>query len=39
MNKDFIEEAFLVLIMGMLVAVSFIAILGGDGDKGLLNLF
>lgn len=39
MNKDFIEESLLILVMGMLTAVSFVAILGGDGNKGLLDLF
>lgn len=39
MDKNFVEESILILVMGMLTAVAFVAILGGDGNKGLLDLF
>lgn len=39
MKKVDIEENFLCLVAGILWAICFIALMCGDGDKGLLNLF
>jgi len=38
-EKDKIQENFLCLVAGMILAIAFIAIMCGDGNKGLLDLF
>lgn len=38
-NRDKVEENFLCLVAGIILAVAFIAIMCGDGNKGLLDLF
>lgn len=38
-NRDNVEENFLCLVAGIILAVAFIAIMCGDGNKGLLDLF
>ncbi len=39
MKKDAVEESFLCLVAGIMLAIAFIAIMCGDGNKGLLDLF
>ena len=39
MKKDAVEESFLCLAAGIMLAIAFIAIMCGDGNKGLLDLF
>ena len=39
MKKIDIEETFLCLVAGLFMAVCFIAMLCGDGNKGLFELF
>ena len=38
-KKNEIEENFLCIAIGMLMAICFIALMCGDGNKGLLELF
>ena len=38
-KKDIIVENLLCLAAGIIVAIAMIAIICGDGDKGLLDLF
>ncbi len=37
--KDMIEEDFLCLVLGLMLAIAFLAIVVGDGSKGLVDLF
>lgn len=38
MNKEQIQESLLCLAGGLLLAIAFIALMLGDGNKGLLDL-
>ncbi len=38
-KKDTLEENFLCLVAGIMLAVIFIALMCGDGNKGLIDLF
>lgn len=38
-KREKMEENFLCLLAGMILAIAFIAMMCGDGDKGLLDLF
>lgn len=38
-KKDEIQENFLCLVAGVIFAIAFIAMMCGDGNKGLLDLF
>ncbi len=39
MKKDAAEESLLCLVAGIIMAVAIIAMICGDGNKGLLDLF
>lgn len=39
MKTNKFYENFLILIMGLIFAISVLAVICGDGDKGLLDLF
>ena len=38
-RKDEIQESFLCLAAGIIMAIAIIAMICGDGNKGLLDLF
>jgi len=38
-RKDEIQESFLCLVAGIIMAIAIVAMICGDGNKGLLDLF
>lgn len=39
MNKNTVEENLLCIVTGIIMAIVILAMICGDGDKGLIDLF